>query len=300
MRSNSTRSPFRPRPTARRAGFPGLRVEGAAADEAKMMLYDEIGFFGVTAKDFIAEFDAISARTIHLHINSPGGDVFEGLAIANAIRDSSARVVTHVDALAASIASVIALAGDYVRMQDNAFLMIHNPYMLAIGNAADLRKGADLLDKIAGSIIGEYTKKSGQSTDQVTAWMDAETWFTADEAEAEGLVDAVDNADDATADTAAAALAAFDLSLYEHAPAALARDARERHGLHEPAPKDLERALREAGLTRAEAKAVLARGLNPERPTPPAGSATDPDPRDAEERADIITAGQTLLKTLTG
>jgi ATP-dependent protease ClpP protease subunit len=81
------------------------------------MVYDEIGFWGVTSKDFISALDTISARTINLHINSPGGDVFEGLAIANAIRSHSSRVVTHVDALAASIASIIALAGDRVSWQ---------------------------------------------------------------------------------------------------------------------------------------------------------------------------------------
>jgi ATP-dependent Clp protease protease subunit len=221
------------------------------SDEAKVVLYDEIGMWGVMAKDFIDQLDGISARTIHLHINSPGGDVFQGFAIANAIRAHSARVITHVDGLAASIASIIALAGDYVRMSDNAFLMIHNPYMLAIGNAAELRKNADVLDKIGGSIVNEYVKRSGQSATQMQALMDAETWFTASEAKATGFVDAIDNAESEDPIENR-----FDLAVYKNAPAALLQEP-----AGDPTVRELEHAVREAGLSRSHAKQLVAAGL---------------------------------------
>src|SRR5690242_9572182 len=155
------RSLFAARPT------PGFRIAAAAAGEADVLLYDEIGFWGVQAKPFIQELQALDVETIHLRINSPGGSVFEGIAIANALQQLEAKVITHVDALAASIASIIAVAGDEVHMAENAFLMIHNAWTLSIGDAAQLRKDAALLDKIGGSLVDAYVKKTGASIDQV-------------------------------------------------------------------------------------------------------------------------------------
>jgi ATP-dependent Clp protease protease subunit len=262
------RSPFR-------RSSSGLVIENGA-DEANIMVYDEIGFFGVSAREFVPQLKDISARTIHLHVNSPGGDVMDGLAIANALREHSARVVTHIDALAASIASVIALAGDYVRMADNAFLMIHNPYMLAIGNATELRKGADLLDKIGGSIVNEYVKKSGASADEMKTLMDAETWFTAAEAKAQGLIDAIDNESDEPTNM-------YDLSIYTKAPAALL--AREPD---EPTLRELEQAVRDAGLSRSQARQLVAAGMQSIRP-----------PRDAgEDDAEVRAALERLARTM--
>lgn len=265
MRSN--RSPFQRRPAA-------LSVENNG-DEAKILLYDEIGFWGVTSKAFIEALDAVSARTIHLHINSPGGDVFDGLAISNAIRAHSSRVVTHVDGLAASIASVIALSGDFVRMADNAFLMVHNPYMIALGNASELRKGADLLDKIGESIIGEYTKRTKKPRDQVVTWMNEETWFSASDAKENGFIDRIDGeSKDAPTDK-------FDLTMYEHAPAALLQTQES-----EPTVRELEQAVRDAGLSRSHAKQLVAAGLRAIRP------------RDADEEGEWIGPGEELLANL--
>jgi hypothetical protein len=118
--------------------------------------------------------------------------VFEGLAIANALREHSARVVTHIDGLAASIASIIALAGAEIRMSDNAFFMIHDPWTIVVGNASEIRKQADVLEKIGGSLLNEYVKRTGESKATVRDWMAAETWFDAQEALDAGFVDAID------------------------------------------------------------------------------------------------------------
>lgn len=262
------RSPF-----ARALRTPGYRIQAAADGEAEVLMYDEIGFWGIQAKPFIEELQALDAGTIHVRINSPGGSVFDGIAIANALRQLDATVVTHVDALAASIASVIALAGDEVRMADNAFLMIHEAWTVSIGNAKQLRADAALLDKLGGSIVDAYTKKTGASKDQVLAWMAAETWFTAAEAKDEGFIDSIDGESDAEA--------SFDLSVFAHAPAALVHDASD-----EPGPRDLERALREAGCSRAVAKAILAGGLK-----------TATTPREAADD-DVLEAGRRLLAAL--
>lgn len=260
MRSK-TRSPFH-RPAN------GLKIE-ASGDEASIYIYAEIGFWGINARDFTAALNEVNARTIHLHINSPGGDVFEGLAIANAIRAHSARVVTHIDALAASIASIIAIAGDRVVMAENAFMMIHNPWCLAMGSAPDLRKQADLLDKIGGSLVGEYVKRSGATEAEIQAWLDAETWFSADEALDAGFIDKIEHE---TKDPEESVAARFDLSVFKHAPAALLRDEDER--TTDPTVRELESALRDAGLSRSRAKQLVAAGLKAVTPSRDA-SATD-------------------------
>jgi ATP-dependent Clp protease protease subunit len=259
-------------------GEPNLRlVRNESANEADLVLYDEIGFWGVDARTFLQELQALDVETIHLRINSPGGNVFDGIAIANALKQHKARVVSHIDGLAASIASIIALAADEVRISENAFLMIHNAFTITIGNAEQLRKDAAVLDKLDGSLISTYVQKTGATEDQVKAWMKEETWFNADEAEEHGFIDVVDGRSEADAQ--------FDLSMYAHAPAALARrDA-------PPAPKDLERALRDAGCSRAAAKAILAEGLK----------SAAPHQRDADKtRAELLESGRGLVALLTG
>lgn len=147
---------------------------------------------GVTARAFVEQLAALpdAVRTINLHINSPGGDVQGGINIANALRAEQAKgrtVHTHVDGLAASIASVIAMAGSKVFMADNALMMVHDPFSYAVGNATELRKEADVLDTMRGQIIATYQWHSPLEVDALAALMAAETWMTADEAMAHGL-----------------------------------------------------------------------------------------------------------------
>lgn len=156
------------------------------------------GFDGViTAKSFVAELEKLpeAVRTIRVHINSPGGDVFGALNIANALRDQRAsrgrKVETIVEGLAASAASVIVMAGDPVRMSDNALLMIHNPWTYAIGEAADMQKAAEELDKVRNTLVTTYQWHSELDDGEIKALMDAVTWMDADDAIDKGFADEV-------------------------------------------------------------------------------------------------------------
>ncbi|GGJ48508.1 ATP-dependent Clp protease proteolytic subunit [Virgibacillus kapii] len=147
-----------------------------------------------TATSFKEDLDSLGdVSSINLYINSPGGSVFEGLAIYNMLKRHKAHVNVQVDALAASISSVIAMAGDTIYMPKNSMLMIHNAWTIAVGNSADLRKMADDLDRISQSSMQSYLEKAGDklSEDKLKEMLDAETWLSADEAKGLGLADVV-------------------------------------------------------------------------------------------------------------
>lgn len=160
----------------------------------ELWIYDIIGFGffeeGVTSKsvrDELTKFDR--KQPINVRINSPGGDVFEAVAIRALLAEWSAGVTVQVDGLAASAASYIATVGNTVSMAEGAMFMVHDPWTVAIGNAAEMQKAAATLDKIADSLVGAYAKKAGKSHDEVRETMKAETWMTADEAIDYGLAD---------------------------------------------------------------------------------------------------------------
>ncbi|GHH30232.1 hypothetical protein GCM10018792_76460 [Streptomyces rubradiris] len=167
------------------------RISNAAsADEAEVMLYDEVGgWLGATADEFIADLRGITAPSIRLRVNSPGGSVFEGVAIANALRSHPAQVTVQVDGIAASIASVIAMAGDRIEMAPNTMLMIHDASGVCMGNAADMEEMAELLDLISDNIADAYAQRAGGTRDEWRARMRAETWYLPEDAVAAGLAD---------------------------------------------------------------------------------------------------------------
>jgi len=167
------------------------RITNAAdSDEAEVMLYDEIGgWYGATADQFIADLRGVTAPNLRVRINSPGGSVFEGIAIANALRSHPANVVIQVDSVAASIASVIAMAGDRVEMAPNAMLMIHDASGVCLGNASDMEEMAQLLDLISDNIADAYVSKAGGTREQWREAMRAETWYLPDSAVEAGLAD---------------------------------------------------------------------------------------------------------------
>lgn len=168
-------------------------AQGAAV--AEIRIYDEIGFWGTDAKSFIAQLDeaATSAAEVIVAVNSPGGDVFDAFAIYNALRRYAGKVTARIDGVAASAASLVAMAGDQIVMPENAMLMIHNPWTVAAGSAADLRSTADMMDKARDGILAAYRSKSGQSDEDIVAMMDAETWLTALEAQALGFCDVIED-----------------------------------------------------------------------------------------------------------
>lgn len=194
-----------------------LRAE-AAAGEHTIFVYDVIdAYWGVNAKDFALQVLALpDDATLNLRINSPGGDVFEARAMIAALSQFRGRIVTHVDGLAASAASYLALAADEVRMTDGAFMMIHNAWGFAIGNAAEMRELADVLEKVDESIAADYARRTGKPADEIATLMAAETWFSAEEAKDFGFVDEIDSS--ARVQDAAR----WNVSAYTKAPKALA------------------------------------------------------------------------------
>lgn len=159
--------------------------------EATIYIYDIIDpYWGVSASAVIAALNQVAdAPVLHIRINSPGGSVFESRAIIEAIKRFAGTTIAHIDSLAASAATSIALACNEVEISEGGFFMIHNASGMAWGDKADMRKTADLLEKVEGSIIAEYAAETGQTTEQIIAWMEAETWFDASEAIAAGFVD---------------------------------------------------------------------------------------------------------------
>ncbi len=166
----------------------------ASRTSAELLIYDDIGFWGKTAKDLIAELEALGPdiTRIDLRINSPGGEVFEALAIYNALQRFPAPIITHIDGLCASAATLVALGADEVHMADNAMFMIHEPWTVVVGDSDELQKQADVLDALAKNILNIYARKSGADLDTIRAWMQAETWLNADQALDAGFVDTIE------------------------------------------------------------------------------------------------------------
>ncbi|AUU88806.1 peptidase S14 [Enterobacteriaceae bacterium ENNIH3] len=167
-----------------------FRMKASAADEADIYIYDEIGFWGVTARQFVSDLQALGDIShINLHINSPGGDVFEGIAIFNALKFHGAAITVHIDGIAASMASVIAMVGNPVIMPENTMMMIHKPWGFAGGDANDMRDYADLLDKMESVLIPAYAEKTGKSAEEIAAMLEDETWMNGSECVAQGFAD---------------------------------------------------------------------------------------------------------------
>ena len=164
--------------------------------EAEVLLYDEIGdWWGKSAKNFVKEIkDLGDVSKITLRVNSAGGDVFDAQAMYSYLRTHKAYKTVRIDGLAASAASFLAMVGDKVIMPSNAMMMIHNPWMGTWGEAEDMRKAADFLDKIRDTIAAIYAVKTGLDHDKIISMMDDETWMTADEALSLGFCDEMDAA----------------------------------------------------------------------------------------------------------
>ncbi|MFE0844911.1 head maturation protease, ClpP-related [Streptomyces rochei] len=197
-RINAAAAHLVPPPTEAREWY---RIRNAAsADTAEVIIYDEIGEWGVTAKNFIDDLNQVRAGNIDIRLNSGGGSVFEGLAIYQALRRHPANITTYIDGIAASIASIIAMAGDRRVISRNGSMMIHEASGLAAGNAQDMREMADVLNRLSQNLADVYAHRTGNGTaDSWREQMVAETWFVGAEAVAAGLATETDDQDDVTA-----------------------------------------------------------------------------------------------------
>lgn len=203
-----------------------IKVRAAGEKKAEILIYDVIGtdWFGegVNAKRIKAALDEIGAvEDITVRINSPGGDVFDGIAIYNLLEQHSAQIHVQVDGYAASAASLIAMAGDLITMGQGSMMMIHNPWTIAVGDANAMRKVGDTLEKIGGQLVDIYAARSGMAADKVKPLMDDETWLTAADAVASGFADeqaTAPPAEDATSEENAAAEWKRVLSAFKKTP----------------------------------------------------------------------------------
>lgn len=199
----------------REPGADWFRISAAATGSdgevsAEVYIYDEIGYWGTSAKDFAALIGGLDVDRINLRVNSPGGSAWDGVAIMNALRRHRATVDVTVDGLAASAASLICMAGDHITMNRSAQMMIHDASGLAWGNAQTMHETAALLDKLSDSYADAYAKRAGGSRAEWRDVMRAETWYTAEEAVLAGLADEWDG----SAESRAAA--SFDLSRFAY------------------------------------------------------------------------------------
>lgn len=227
-------------------------LRAAADGEAELLVYDQIAWYGVDPAALVRDLSKMKASTINVRLNSPGGDVFGGVAIYNALARHPARVVVHVDALAASIASIIAMAGEEVVMHAGSFMMIHDPHVLGMGNAEEFRTLATWLDTISASMAEIYASRTGLTLDEIRALMRDETWMNGADAVDRGFADAVGEQ--------IAAEARFDLTVFAKVPGELVGS---RPELQEKGftARTAERALRDAGASREQAKAIIANGF---------------------------------------
>lgn len=202
----------------RKKGF--FKVENAEHDEATIYLYgvivgDEMEaeyWGGIAPESFVRALHEIKASTIHLRVNSPGGEVFAGRAMEQALREHPAKVIAHVDGRAASAASYVIMGADEIEITPGGFVMIHKGMTIAGGNSDDFLQVAAVLDEFDKSIVKTYVDRTGQSEEQVMDWIAAETWFNAEKAVEFGFVDRVSEVKTKTENLS------WDLSAYEHAP----------------------------------------------------------------------------------
>ena len=188
----------------------------AQGDTAQIFIFDEIGFWGTDAEYFRDKLNALGAvKNIDLHLNSPGGNVFDGVAIFNMLKSHSAEITVYIDGLAASMASYIAMVGDLVVMPENAMMMNHNPNMTVSGEEKDLNKAVKILNTAKKAMIGAYATKSGKSEEEISAIMDSETWMTGAEAVEMGFADMLEKP------VEMAACNQFDLSSFQKVPTEL-------------------------------------------------------------------------------
>jgi ATP-dependent protease ClpP protease subunit len=187
------------------------------ANEAEILLYEEIDqYFGIGAKAFREELKAAGdVSRIKVRVNSPGGNIFDGLAIYNSLKSHPAHKVVVIDGVALSMASVIAMAGDEIEIAESGFIMIHNPTNVAVGDSEDMRQMSDLLDKLKDQLVNIYALRTKQDPETIASWMDSETWMTAAESVERGFADR-------SMKTLAVA-ATFDMSRFSNTPTNLNR-----------------------------------------------------------------------------
>lgn len=256
-------------------------ISAVSEEEAEVFIYDYIGWPYNDANEFVRSFANLKQSKITVRVNSPGGDVFDGFAIANAIKFHSSKPTTRIEALAASAASYIAVSGHEKQAYKNAMIMIHEPSGGCWGNQYDMREIADVLAQINSNMVDMYIDNTSVGKREVQAMLKAETWMTAKQAKEKGFIDTIIEA-------GSSAQAAFDLSIFANVPDEFKIKDQILSKIDPTNIRDVEKVLRDAGLSKEKAKALLARGFKA------AISDIDTD----NDSGDIESA-ETLLKAIT-
>jgi ATP-dependent Clp protease, protease subunit len=219
-----------------------IKAAAEGSDVAEVNILDYIGAWGVNAKEFLGEFRALKASTVKVYVNSPGGSVFEALAIFNGMRATGKTIEIHILGVAASAASYIAMAGDKIVMPSNTMMFVHNPINAVYGNAEEMREMADVLDKIGASLMATYMKRWKGEEQALKDLFAAESYLTAAECLENGFCDEV--TEEITAE------AAFDVDRLPEAVQAVFAKAKVKQTPIEPAAlsaDDVEQLAKEAG-----------------------------------------------------
>ncbi len=233
-------------------------IQDKSPTDATVYLYGDIGgYWGIDHLEFVKDFNAITADTIHLRVDSGGGDVFAARAIKTCIEQHKSKVIAHVDGLAASAASFLIMGANEIEIVDGGFLMIHKALsmidILGYYNEDDLtglideiQKEIQLHSKINESIANDYAKRTGKKKEECLAWMNDDTWFTAQESLDNGIVDRIYKGE--------VTKGSYDLSIYAKVPESL------KNRNEAPSKRAIEKALRESGLSNKQAKDILMKG----------------------------------------
>lgn len=238
-----------------------IKAKADKPKSADISIHDEIGLWGISASAFMRDLRGMGdLDEINLSIHSSGGDVLEGWAIYNAIKNNKARVTARVEGLAASMASVILMAADTVEIPENAYVMIHNPWGFAVGDAEEMRDTADLLDKLGNGLVNAYASRTGNDEKDIREWMDAETWMDGKEAVERGFADKLIGA-------VALSARAFDNRKFKMTPKSLQANSETPPEVapvdETPTPAPVEEtpveAVEEAPVTEPQAKSLLSR-----------------------------------------
>lgn len=248
-------------------------VRAVTTSDNVITMFDVIGedFWsggGITAKKVTAQIRAIGDRPVEIQINSPGGDMFEGIAIYNVLREHSQPITVKIMGMAASAASIIAMAGDTIEIGAASFVMIHNCWVMAIGNRHDMRETSEWLEPFDQAMVDLYAARTSQDVKDVAKWMDAETYMSGSQAIERGFADA---------------LLAADTIVVDDDAKARDRDVNEIRAV--------ELSLVQAGMSRSDARARL----NKIKGTP--GAAPEATPGAGDDWAGDVAALSAFLKT---
>ena len=256
-----------------RWGEEAAGIRAVASGDNVITMFDVIGedFWseGITAKSVTRQLRAIGERPVEVQINSPGGNMFEGIAIYNVLREHSQEVTIKVMGMAASAASVIAMAGDHVEIGAASFLMIHNCWVMALGNRHDMAEVSEYLAPFDTAMADVYAARTGRSVEQCALWMDAETWMSGSVAVDRGFADSLLAADQVTED-----------------PDAKASDHETNHA------RAMELTLVSSGMTRSQARAHIKelKGTPGAAPTITPGADPDAAPAWADEANQLLAS----------